>query len=57
MHEKPLLFNVEEDPSEKYNIADEFPEVVSSIDAMVNEHKTTVIPVKDQLAERIKKQK
>ena len=55
VHEKPLLFNVEEDPSEKYNIADEFPEVVSSINAMVNKHKTTVTPVKDQLAERIRK--
>ena len=55
VHEKPLLFNVEVDPSEKYNIADEHPEVIGSIEDMVQAHKATVVPVKDQLAERIKK--
>ncbi|WP_052323370.1 sulfatase family protein [Flexithrix dorotheae] len=57
VHEKPLLYNVEVDPSEKYNIADEFPEVVEAIDLMVKQHKAKVVPVKDQLAERIKKNK
>ncbi len=54
IHENPLLFNVEVDPSEKYNIADQFPEVVKSIDNMVKQHKAEVIQVKDQLAERTK---
>lgn len=54
VHENPLLFNVEVDPSEKYNLAEEFPEVVGEINAMVDAHKAGVVPVKDQLAERIK---
>jgi len=54
VHEKPLLFNVEEDPSEKYNIADAYPGVIRSIDEMVKKHRATVEPVKDQLAERIR---
>lgn len=54
VHEKPLLYNVEVDPSEKYNIADDHPEVVKSIEDMVQAHKAKVTPVKDQLAERIK---
>jgi len=49
-----LLFNVEEDPSEKYNIADAYPGVIRSIDEMVKKHRATVEPVKDQLAERIR---
>lgn len=53
VHEEPLLFNVEVDPSEKYNLAEEFPEIVNEIDVMVKEHKAGVKPVKDQLAERI----
>jgi arylsulfatase A len=55
VHEKPLLFNVEVDPSEMYNIADDYPEVVKSIEEMVRQHKAKVIPVKDQLAERIRR--
>ena len=55
IHDKPLLFNVEVDPSEKYNIADEYPEIVKSIEDMVLQHKNQVVEVKDQLAERIKK--
>ncbi|MFT7034314.1 MAG: arylsulfatase A [Cyclobacteriaceae bacterium] len=54
IHENPLLFNVEVDPSEKYNLSEEFPEIISEINAMVEEHKAGVKPVKDQLAERIK---
>ena len=53
VHDQPLLFNVEVDPSEKYNIADEHPEIVASIDDLVQEHRTKVTQVKDQLAERI----
>ncbi|MDP4680819.1 MAG: sulfatase [Cyclobacteriaceae bacterium] len=53
VHEKPLLFNVEVDPSEKYNLAEEFPEIVDQINSMVEVHKAGVKPVKDQLAERI----
>lgn len=40
----PLLFDLEEDPSEKYNVADKNPEIVNSltkmIDAKINEIKS-----------------
>jgi len=46
------LFNLEQDPSEKYNIADQHPEVIQEIIQIVKEHKKTVKPVEDQLAKR-----
>lgn len=51
-HEIPLLYNLEIDPSEKYNIASKNPEIIEEIVKMVEAHKKSVIPVKDQLAER-----
>lgn len=56
IYDNPLLFNLEEDPSEKYNIANEHPEIVKEIHKMVELHRSGVISVKDQLAERINKQ-
>ncbi len=53
IHKQPLLFNLEIDPSEKYNIAKDHPEVIVEINKMVELHKSGVITVKDQLAERI----
>lgn len=52
-HEPPLLYHLEHDPSEKYDIAEDHPEVVAEIIRVVEEHRETVVPVKDQLAERI----
>jgi arylsulfatase A-like enzyme len=52
-HEVPLLYNLEHDPSEKYNIAENNPEIIEEITRMVEDHKKSVKPVKDQLAERI----
>jgi len=51
-HKKPLLYNLEVDPSEKYDIAGDHPDVIEEIIKMVEAHKKSVIPVKDQLAER-----
>jgi arylsulfatase A-like enzyme len=48
----PLLYNLKEDPGEKYDVADEHPEILREIEKMVEEHIETVIKVKDQLAER-----
>jgi len=53
IRKKPLLFNLDVDPSEKYNIAEDHPEIIAEINKMVQLHKAGVIPVKDQLAERI----
>ncbi len=53
IHDQPLLYNLDVDPSEKYNIAEEHPEIINEINEMVKNHKNSVKPVKDQLAERI----
>jgi arylsulfatase A len=52
-HEVPLLFQLEHDPSEKYDIADQHPEIVEEINQLVEDHKKTVKPVEDQLEKRI----
>lgn len=51
-HATPILYNLSEDPSEQYDIAEDHPEVIESINAMVKEHKANLIVGKDQLAER-----
>ncbi|MDZ7693982.1 MAG: hypothetical protein U5K69_23165 [Balneolaceae bacterium] len=50
--ETPLLFDLSEDPAEKYDVADQHPEVLAEIEEMVEEHKKNLVEVKDQLAER-----
>jgi arylsulfatase A-like enzyme len=37
-HDTPLLFNVEEDPSEKYNIAGQHPDILKELKALAEEH-------------------
>lgn len=48
-HENPLLFNLDVDPSEKYDIAGAHPEVVAEIAGIAEEHRKTVLPVESQL--------
>lgn len=43
------LFNLQQDPSERFDLADEFPDVVKEIEEMVLNHKSTVEPVENQL--------
>ena len=52
-HDPPLLYNLEVDPGEKYNLAADHPDIIAKVNAMVEEHKATVKPVKDMLADRI----
>lgn len=40
--EKPHVFNVNKDPSEKYNIANKQPEVLERIDLLVENHKKSI---------------
>lgn len=49
VHEQPLLFNLNEDPSEKVNIADKHPEVISEIRGILEEHLAGLVPVENQL--------
>ena len=38
-HEVPLLYNLEVDPSEKYNVAQEHPEILKELTAIYEEHR------------------
>jgi len=49
IQETPLLFNLEVDPSEKINIADEHPEVLLEIEKIREEHMAGLVPVENQL--------
>lgn len=49
------LFNVQVDPSERFNIAEENPEILGDIKRMVEEHKATVEPVESHMERRIGK--
>jgi arylsulfatase A-like enzyme len=49
-HDPPLLYNLEEDPSERFDVASRHPEVLERIGARVEAHRETVEPVPDQLA-------
>jgi arylsulfatase A len=51
-HDPPLLFDLHADPGESYNIAEQRPEAIEAIRRRAAEHAATVVPVKDQLAER-----
>ena len=52
-HDPPLLYNLDHDPSEKYDVAGQHPEVLAEIQAAVAEHRTSMVARPDQLAARI----
>ena len=54
-HDPPLLFNIQIDHGEKYNIFSENPEIVRDILKDVEKHKSAMIPGEDQLAKIIDK--
>lgn len=49
LHPNPLLFNVEVDPSEQFDIAGQHPEVLAELSGLVADHKSTITPVVNQL--------
>jgi arylsulfatase A-like enzyme len=52
-HQPPLLYNVDHDPSEKFDVAKEHPDVIAEIERITAAHKRTVKPVPNQLEPRI----
>jgi arylsulfatase A len=54
-HETPELYHLGHDPSEKYNIAKDHPDVIAAIQKEVERHRSNLIPGEDQLARRIEK--
>ena len=53
-HDPPALYNLEHDPSEKYDIAKEHPEIIAELTKLAEAHKKAMVPGKPQLEERIK---
>ncbi len=49
VQDPPLLYNVSVDPSERYNIAAEHPEIIAEIKKILEEHQKSVVPVENQL--------
>lgn len=52
-HDPPLLFNLEHDPGEKFDISANHPEVISEILVAVDKHNTELIKGEDQLVKRL----
>jgi arylsulfatase A len=51
--EKYELYNIQQDPSERFNLAEQYPGIIEEIEAMVDEHKADMQPVESQLDIRI----
>lgn len=51
-HDPPLLYNIEEDPSERFNIAERHPEIVAQLKEALENHRANMKPGPDLLAER-----
>ena len=49
---EPLLFNLENDPSEKYNIYNENQGIINEISLILEEHFKNLTPYKDLLEDR-----
>jgi arylsulfatase A-like enzyme len=48
----PQLYNLDQDPSEKYDVAEKHPGVLADLRKLADEHQKTVVPVKNQIATR-----
>jgi arylsulfatase A len=51
-HDPPLLYDLEHDPSEQFDIAAGYPEIVDDLVAEVARHRAGLVPHADQLAVR-----
>jgi arylsulfatase A len=47
-HEPPLLFNLANDPSERFDVAKDHPDVIAEIKRIVAEHRANLVPGKPQ---------
>jgi arylsulfatase A-like enzyme len=55
MHDPPLLYHLGHDPSEKYDIARNYPEIIADIRKEAAMHLANLTPGENQLAKRIKR--
>ncbi len=51
--DSPLLYDLEQDPSEKYDIAAEHPEIVADLLKAIEAHKAAVVPAPSQMEAKI----
>lgn len=54
-HPTPELYNLDVDPSEKWNIAAQHPDIVAEMRRLAEEHKKAIPPVQNHLDQRITK--
>jgi arylsulfatase A-like enzyme len=54
-HDPPVLYQLEHDPSEKYDVAQDHPDVIADIMKEVAKHRAALKPGEDQLVKRISK--
>jgi len=54
-HDTPLIYHLGQDPGEKYDLADRYPEVIADIQKEVIGHLRTLVVGEDQLTKRIRK--
>jgi arylsulfatase A len=47
-HDPPLLFNLGNDPGEKFNMASEHPEVIAELQKVLAEHRAKLVAAKPQ---------
>lgn len=52
-HEIPLLYNLAHDPSEKYNVNDQFPEIVEALTKIYEDHLDSFVPPESIMEARI----
>jgi arylsulfatase A-like enzyme len=52
MTDVPLLFNLDIDPSEKFNIADKHSEIIEEMKEIMKHHHAGIVPVENQLEKR-----
>lgn len=53
IHDPPLLYHLEHDPSEKHNIAAQHPDVVAQLTKLKQSHEASIEPVESRLLKRI----
>ena len=52
VHDVPLLYNLSQDPSEQYDVAEQHPEVLAQIEELVQQHQAKLVKGEDQLVTR-----
>jgi arylsulfatase A-like enzyme len=52
-HDPPLLYNLDHDPSEKFDVAPRHPEVIAEIRRLAEAHQKAIPPVENQLDKRL----